>query len=107
MQAYVMEAVGAFFLVLVYGFTGDALTIGLTLVALVYVGYHISGSHFNPAVSLAFFIKGKLSGADFAVYLISQLIGGFLAAAVIFFLSTSVFYLDPPPSTDLYQKASG
>lgn len=102
-----MEAVGAFFLVLVYGFTGDALAIGLTLMALVYIGFHISGAHFNPAVSFAFFLKKKLSGAEFVGYLISQLTGAFLAAVSLFFLSTSVFYVEPPVSTDLYQQAFG
>ena len=55
MHSYLMEAVGAFFLVLVFGFTGDPLAIGLTLMALVYIGSHVSGAHYNPAVSLAFF----------------------------------------------------
>ena len=105
MHSYVMEAVGAFFLVLVFGFTGDALAIGLTLMALVYIGSRISGAHYNPAVSFAFFLRRKLSGADFAGYLIAQLTGGFLAAIAIFFLSRSVFYVEPPSTTNLYQQA--
>ena len=105
MHSYVMEAVGAFFLVLVFGFTGNALAIGLTLMALVYIGSRVSGAHFNPAVSLAFFLKKRLSGADFIGYLIAQLFGAFIAAAAIFFLSTSVFYVEPPATTNLYQQA--
>lgn len=105
MHSYVMEAVGAFFLVLVFGFTGNALAIGLTLMALVYVGSRVSGAHFNPAVSLAFFLKRRLSAAEFAGYLIAQLLGAFFAASAIFFLSTSVFYVEPPATTNLYQQA--
>lgn len=104
MHSYVMEAIGAFFLVLVFGFTGDPLAIGLTLMALVYIGSRVSGAHYNPAVSLAFFLKKRLSGADFIVYLVVQLLGAFLAATAIFFLSTSVFYIEPPATTNLYQQ---
>ncbi|MBO6584962.1 MAG: aquaporin [Gracilimonas sp.] len=104
MHSYVMEAIGAFFLVLVFGFTGDPLAIGLTLMALVYIGSRVSGAHYNPAVSLAFFLKRRLSGAELAGYLIAQLFGAFLAAAAIFFLSTSVFYIEPPSTTNLYQQ---
>lgn len=104
MHAYVMEAVGAFFLVLVFGFTGDALAIGLTLMALVYIGSRVSGAHYNPAVSLAFFLKRRISGTDLIGYLCAQLFGAFLAASAIFFLSTSVFYIEPPATTNLYQQ---
>jgi glycerol uptake facilitator-like aquaporin len=99
-----MEAIGAFFLVLAFGFTGDALAIGLVLMALVYIGSSVSGAHYNPAVSLAFFLRRKLSGADFLGYVTSQFIGAFLAALSIYFLSTSVFYIEPPSTTDLYQQ---
>ncbi|SMO63107.1 MIP/aquaporin family protein [Gracilimonas mengyeensis] len=105
MKSYVMEAIGAFFLVLVYGFTSDALAVGLTLMALIYIGFKVSGAHYNPAVSIAFFLQRKISGADLAGYVAAQLIGGFLSAGALFFLSSGVFYLDPPPSTDLYQQA--
>lgn len=104
MHSYVMEGVGAFFLVLVFGLTGDPLAIGLTLMALVYVGSRVSGAHYNPAVSLAFLLKRRLSGGDFIGYLIAQLFGAFLAAVAIFFLSSSVFYIEPPAITNLYQQ---
>ncbi|HET8866193.1 MAG TPA: aquaporin [Gracilimonas sp.] len=104
MRSYITEAIGAFFLVLVFGFTGDPLAIGLTLMALVYVGYPVSGAHYNPAVSLAFFLKRELSASDLLGYILSQLIGGFFAAFVIYFLSTSVFYVEPPSDTGLYQQ---
>ncbi|MBD3617264.1 MAG: aquaporin [Gracilimonas sp.] len=104
MHAYITEALGAFFLVLVFGFTGDPLAIGLTLMALVYIGFPISGAHYNPAVSIAFFLKRKLRAADFLGYIVSQVMGGFFAAIVIYFLSSSVFYVEPPTDTGLYQQ---
>lgn len=105
MRKYVVEAVGAIFLVMVFGFTGSAIAVGLVLSALVYTGAHVSGAHYNPAVSLAFFIKGKLSFKQFIGYVSSQLLGAFIAALVIYFFSSSVFYIEPPYDTSLYQQA--
>jgi aquaporin Z len=57
-----------------------ALGIGLILAALVFAGGHISGGHYNPAVSLAVFLRGKLGQADVLPYMAAQLVGGALAA---------------------------
>lgn len=57
-----------------------ALAIGLALGVAVYVGGHVSGGHYNPAVSFSFLLRGKLSPAEFGMYLLSQLLGGTLAA---------------------------
>lgn len=105
MRTYTIEAFGAFFFVLVFGFTGDPLAIGLTLMALVYIGSPISGGHYNPAVSFAFFLKRKLSFSEFLGYVGAQLTGGLLAAFLLYFLSGSVFYVEPPSDTGLYQQA--
>lgn len=106
MQAYLMEAVGTFFLVLVFGITGDPFAIGFTLTAMVFIGYSISGGHYNPAVSIAFFFKRRLSAGNLAGYIFSQLLGGFLAAYAVYFLSNyAVFYLTPPSDTNIYQQA--
>lgn len=106
MQAYIMEAIGTFFLVLVFGITGDPLAIGFTLMAMIFIGYSISGGHYNPAVSLAFFLKRRLTAGNLAGYIFSQLLGGFLAAFAVYYLSNSVvFYLDPPSDTNMYQQA--
>jgi glycerol uptake facilitator-like aquaporin len=102
-----MEAIGTFFLVLVFGFTGDPFAIGFTLMALVYMGSPISGAHYNPAVSVAFFLKRKLRVFDLIGYLSAQLLGGFLAAIVIYFLANAVFYVEPPATSNLYQQAFG
>lgn len=104
-NAYILEAIGTFFLVLIFGFTGDALAIGLALMALIYIGFPVSGGHYNPAVSFAFFLKRKLRAVDLVGYLISQLLGAALASIVLLFLSGSVFYVEPPTTTDLYQQA--
>jgi glycerol uptake facilitator-like aquaporin len=102
-----MEAIGAFFLVLVFGFTGDPLAIGLTLMALVYIGSRVSGAHYNPAVSLAFFLRRQINAAELLVYILSQLAGAFLAALALYFLSNSIFYIEPPSTNGLYQQVFG
>lgn len=67
--------------------SGSALTpiaIGFTLMVLVYATGHISGAHLNPAVSLAVLIRGAISVGDFIAYVIAQLVGGALGAALAF-----------------------
>jgi len=88
---YVYEFIGTFFLVFTVGMTvidpGSAgtlapLAIGSVLAVMVYAGAHISGGHYNPAVSLAVFIRGKLNAKDLALYWIAQLIAGVVAAYI-------------------------
>jgi aquaporin Z len=86
-RRYATELVGTFFLTFTIGCTGLAgnatlapIAIGATLMAMVYAGGHISGGHYNPAVSLAVLIRGRLSPADLAGYWAAQLLGALLAA---------------------------
>jgi aquaporin Z len=93
MKNYVVEFVGTFFLVLVIGLTvidpgAGAMAphaIGATLMVMVYAGGHISGGHYNPAVTLAVWMRGKCDAKDVAPYMISQIFGGVLAALVVGF----------------------
>jgi aquaporin Z len=88
MRQYVVEAIGTFFLVLVIGLTVIApgagalapLAIGTALMVMVYAGGHISGAHYNPAVTLAVWLRGKCDIKDVPGYVIAQIIGAVLAA---------------------------
>ncbi len=88
MGKYIVEFIGTFFLVLTVVVAvangGDMarLAIGASLMVMIYAGGHISGGHFNPAVSLGVLIRGAMSAADFVPYIIAQLAGGALAALV-------------------------
>ena len=84
MNRYVTELIGAFFLTLTAALTGNPLAIGGVLMVLVYMGGHVSGGHYNPAVSLGVMIRGKLPSKDLLPYVIFQIIGGFLAGLVYF-----------------------
>ena len=86
MKKYLTEFIGTLFLVLIIGLTQNPLAIGFGLTVLVYMGAHISGAHYNPAVSLAMFIKKEISGVDFFRYIIAQIFGAALAAYLVFML---------------------
>lgn len=80
------ELIGTFFLVLTVGLTVIAetpfapLAIGSALMVMVYMGAHVSGAHYNPAVTLAIWVRGTMKGGEIAPYWIAQLLGAFLAA---------------------------
>lgn len=94
MNKFIVECIGTFFLVLTIGLTvipGSAgviapLAIGSVLMVLVYAGGHISGAHYNPAVTLAVLIRGKCTMADVPVYLTAQILGAVVGALTAQFL---------------------
>ena len=68
------------------GHVGIALTFGLVVTALIYAFGHISGAHFNPAVSIAFVVMGEFEKKEVLLYIISQLWGAILASATLYLL---------------------
>lgn len=97
MKKYLVETIGTFFLVFTIGSVVIApgagplapLAIGAALMVMIFAGGHVSGGHFNPAVSLAVWMRGKLSTGDLVPYWAAQLVGAAVAAwAVHFFKST-------------------
>jgi aquaporin Z len=78
----------ALFSALNVGFLGVALAAGLALMGGIYAVGHISGGHFNPAVSLGAAAAGRLRWADAAPYIIAQILGGLIAALVLWLLLT-------------------
>src|SRR5690242_3392919 len=93
MNKYVTELIGTFFLVLTIGCSVLAgggvippLAIGSALMVMIFAGGHISGAHYNPAVTLGVWIRGKCPTADVIPYWISQIVGAGLAAVAVKFL---------------------
>ena len=88
MRKYTAEFLGTFFLVftIVTVVRGQAalapLAIGLVLAAMVFAGGHVSGAHYNPAVTLAVLIRGKIEVRDVPGYLAAQAAGAISAAGV-------------------------
>lgn len=70
------------------GFVGVALAFGLTVLTMAYAVGHISGAHFNPAVSLGLWAGGKFPAKDVLGYIIAQLIGAIAAAGVLYVIAT-------------------
>ncbi|CAI8329758.1 MAG: Aquaporin Z [Polaribacter sejongensis] len=101
MKKYFAELFGTFWLVfggcgsaifaagfpeLGIGFVGVSLAFGFTVLTMAYAVGHISGGHFNPAVSFGLWAGGKFSTKELIPYIIFQLIGAILAAAVLFLI---------------------
>src|SRR5258708_9155409 len=94
MKKYIAEFIGTFFLVLTIGCTviGHGagpfapLAIGSVLMVMIFAGGHISGGHFNPAVTLGVWLRGKCEAKDVAPYMIFQIMGAVVAALVVNFL---------------------
>ena len=103
-KEYVMEFIGAMFLVLVIALTGSPFAIGFVLMAMVYVGFNISGSHYNPAVTLAVWIRGKLKTNKILGYMSSQVLGAFTAAFIAYALVGKTFAPSPGIGVALWQS---
>jgi len=98
MKKYAAEFIGTFWLVLGgcgsaalsaafpevgIGLLGVSFAFGLTVLTIAYSLGHISGAHLNPAVSVGLWIGGRFSARDLLPYIISQVLGGLAAAAVL------------------------
>src|SRR3982750_3058747 len=70
------------------GFAGVALAFGLTVLTMAYAIGHISGCHLNPAVSLGLVVGGRFPAKELPAYIIAQVIGGVIGAAVLYFIAS-------------------
>jgi aquaporin Z len=96
MNKYLTEFIGTFFLVLticcnvIQGNALAPIAIGSVLMVMIYAGGHISGAHFNPAVTLGVTLRGKCTPADAVAYIIFQVVGGVGAVFVAKFICSDV-----------------
>ena len=94
MKKYLTEFIGTFFLVFTVGMTVmepgigplAPLAIGSALMIMVYAGGHVSGGHYNPAVTLAVWLRGRCATSDVMPYWVSQIIGAVAAAILTIYL---------------------
>ena len=98
MPKYLCELIGTFFLVLTIGCTvigGVAgvippLAIGSALMVMIFAGGHVSGGHYNPAVTLGVWLRGRCDTKDVLPYMASQVLGAVLAALAVKYLRSGV-----------------
>ena len=113
MRSYVTEFVGTFFLVFTIclvatpGWTTAApspiapLAIGASLMVMVYMGGHVSGAHYNPAVSLAVLVRGKLDAKALIPYWAAQIVGALAASLVAYAILGKTFAPAPAPNINV------
>jgi aquaporin Z len=106
MNKYLTEFIGTFFLVLTIGCSviggvpTPPIAIGAALMVMIYAGGHISGAHYNPAVTLAVALRGRCAFKDVIPYWIAQVIDAVLAAMAVRYL----YHAGPNPvaATDIW-----
>jgi len=94
MNKYIVELIGTFFFVFTIGNVViepgagalAPLAIGAILMTMIFAGGHISGAHYNPAVTLAVFLRGKCDAKDVGPYMVAQVVGAAAAAAAVLYL---------------------
>ena len=70
------------------GFAGVAFAFGLTVLTMAYAVGHISGGHFNPAVTLGLWSAGRCANKHVVPYILSQVVGAILAAAILYYIAS-------------------
>jgi len=103
MKKFIVELIGTFFLVFTIGLcvvnpaagTIAPIAIGAVLMVMIFAGGHISGAHYNPAVTVGVAIRGRLPGWEVPAYMFAQFTGAILAGGAAMFLKGT------PPAVDL------
>src|SRR5437763_1082588 len=108
MNRYLTEFTGSFFLVFTIGcsvLVGTPmapLAIGASLMVMVYMGGHISGAHFNPAVSLGLVLRGSFAASEYAAYAAAQLLGAVIASLAVYAVTGKTFVPAPAATASIF-----
>lgn len=100
-RPYVTESIGTLLLTLTITLTGNPLAAALMLTTLVYIGGHISGGHYNPAVSCAEYVHGHLSLKNLFYYGAAQVVGAIGGLVLFYMISHVPFSPELPAETSL------
>lgn len=80
------------------GFAGVALAFGLTVLTMAFAVGHISGGHFNPAVTIGLWAGGRFPAKEVVGYVIAQVVGGIVAAALLYLIASGKTVLTRQPA---------
>jgi aquaporin Z len=80
---YLVEFLGTLFITYIIFLTGNYLAIGSALAIAILIGGTISGGAFNPAIAIAMFYKGQITSGDLIPYILAQILGASVAAAIL------------------------
>jgi aquaporin Z len=107
MNRYLTEFVGTFFLVFTIGCCVAVgtplapLAIAAGLMVMVYMGGHISGAHYNPAVSLGLVLRGSFAASEYGAYVAAQLLGAIVASLAVYAVTGKTFVPAPAPTATM------
>ena len=107
MNRYLTEFTGTFFLVFTIGcsvLVGTPmapLAIGASLMVMVYMGGHVSGAHYNPAVSLGLVLRGSFATTELVAYVSAQLLGAIAAGLAVYLVTGRTFVPAPAPTATI------
>jgi aquaporin Z len=102
MKVLLIEFIGTFFLVFVIAMTGDPGAVAAVLAAMIYMGGHVSGAHYNPAVTAGMCAAGHLSTCRAASYIVSQSVGAVCAVLVAAVLGGEFMKVVPSEKATLF-----
>ncbi len=105
MKSLLMELIGTFFLVFVFMASGNAIAVAAVLMLMIYVGSHVSGAQYNPAVTFGLLVANKMTGYKAVAYIITQFIAGLFAVIVVSVLGGRSFVVSPAANIPLLQAA--
>lgn len=107
MKKLIVEFIGTFFLVFTIGGAvasgspNAPVAIGAALMVMVFAGGHISGAHYNPAVSFAVMLRGKMQAGEMFQYWIVQLVGGLCGAITSNFVTSNEASISMAPTSNI------
>jgi aquaporin Z len=107
MHRYLTEGVGTCFLVftigcsVIVGTPMAPLAIGASLIVMVYMGGHISGAHYNPAVSLGLVLRGSFAASEYGAYVAAQLLGAIAASLAVYAVTGRTFVPAPAATASI------
>lgn len=104
LKASIIEFIGTFFIVLTLAASGSFLAVALVYMVMIYVGAHISGGQYNPALTLGLLSIGKLHTHKALTYIVAQFLGGLAALGVFVFLGGKAFTVSPAGSASFLQS---